>query len=125
MDSYQSYIHKSRYARYLPEFKRREEWNETVERYASFMWEDTKLVNVAMAILDMEVMPSMRAFMTAGLALGKDHAAGYNCSYLPVNRMRAFDETLYVLMCGVGVGFSVERQYVNKLPTIPLIPILL
>ena len=118
MDSYQSYIHKSRYARYLPEFKRREEWDETVERYASFMWEDTKLVNVAMAILDMEVMPSMRAFMTAGLALGKDHAAGYNCSYLPVNRMRAFDETLYVLMCGVGVGFSVERQYIADLPEV-------
>ena len=118
MDSYQSYIHKSRYARYLPELKRREEWNETVERYASFMWEDTKLINIAMAILDMEVMPSMRAVTTAGLALGKDHAAGYNCSYLPINRMRAFDETLYVLMCGVGVGFSVERQYIADLPEV-------
>ena len=118
MDSYQSYIHKSRYARYLPEFKRREEWNETVERYATFMWQDTKLVNIAMAIIDMEVMPSMRAFMTAGPALAKDHAAGYNCSYLPINRMRAFDETLYVLMCGVGVGFSVERQYIAELPEV-------
>lgn len=118
MDSYQSYIHKSRYARYLPELKRREEWNETVERYASFMWEDTKLINIAMAILDMEVMPSMRAVTTAGLALSKDHAAGYNCSYLPINRMRAFDETLYVLMCGVGVGFSVERQYIADLPEV-------
>jgi len=118
MDSYQSYIHKSRYARYLPEFKRREEWNETVERYATFMWQDTKLVNVVMAIIDMEVMPSMRAFMTAGPALAKDHAAGYNCSYLPINRMRAFDETLYVLMCGVGVGFSVERQYIAELPEV-------
>ena len=71
-----------------------------------------------MAILDMEVMPSMRAVTTAGLALGKDHAAGYNCSYLPINRMRAFDETLYVLMCGVGVGFSVERQYIADLPEV-------
>ena len=118
MDSYQSYIHKSRYARYIPEFKRRDEWDETVERYASFMWQDTKLVNVAIAILDMEVMPSMRAVMTAGPALSKDHAAGYNCSYLPINRMRAFDETLYVLMCGVGVGFSVERQYIADLPEV-------
>ena len=118
MDSYQSYIHKSRYARYLPELKRREEWNETVTRFANFMWEDNKLINISMAILDMEVMPSMRAVTTAGLALGKDHAAGYNCSYLPINRMRAFDETLYVLMCGVGVGFSVERQYIADLPEV-------
>ena len=118
MDSYQSYIHKSRYARYLPELKRREEWNETVTRFANFMWEDNKLINISIAILDMEVMPSMRAVTTAGLALGKDHAAGYNCSYLPINRMRAFDETLYVLMCGVGVGFSVERQYIADLPEV-------
>ena len=118
MDSYQSYIHKSRYARYLPELKRREEWNETVTRFANFMWEDNKLINISIAILDMEVMPSMRAVTTAGLALSKDHAAGYNCSYLPINRMRAFDETLYVLMCGVGVGFSVERQYIADLPEV-------
>ena len=120
MDSYQSYIHKSRYARYLPNLKRREEWDETVGRYASFFWPDmrTSYVNIAMAINDMKIMPSMRALMTAGDALNKDNVAGYNCSYLPINRMRSFDETLYILMCGVGVGFSVERQYIAELPEI-------
>jgi ribonucleoside-diphosphate reductase alpha chain len=120
MDSYQSYIHKSRYARYLPNLKRREEWDETVGRYASFFWPDmrTSYVNIAMAIIDMKIMPSMRALMTAGDALNKDNVAGYNCSYLPINRMRSFDETLYILMCGVGVGFSVERQYIAELPEI-------
>jgi len=118
MDSYQSYIYKSRYARYLQEEKRREEWDETVIRYASFMWDNKHNIDIVMAIIDMEVMPAMRAFMTAGPALSKDHVAGYNCSYLPINRMRAFDETLYVLMCGVGVGFSVERQYIAELPEV-------
>ena len=125
MDSYQQYIHKSRYARYLPEEKRRETWEESVERYCDFMnymaieRGGTPLSSeIKQAIIDLEIMPSMRALMTAGHALEKDQAAGYNCSYLPIDRMRAFDETLYVLMCGVGVGFSVERQYIASLPEI-------
>ena len=121
MDSYQQYIHKSRYARYLQEKGRRETWEETVSRY--FEYFESKLEisvpnKVKKHVLNLEVMPSMRALMTAGKALDKDNVAGYNCSYLPVNSVRAFDETLYVLMCGVGVGFSVERQYIAKLPEI-------
>jgi len=125
MDNYQQYIHKSRYARYLAELKRREEWGESVERYSEFMSRMARgrggfsLPSEAVqAIIDMEIMPSMRALMTAGDALEKDNVAGYNCSYLPINRMRAFDETLYILMCGVGIGFSVERQYIADLPEI-------
>lgn len=121
MDSYQQYIHKSRYARYLQKEGRRETWEETVSRY--FEYFEGKLEvsvpsKVKKHVLNLEVMPSMRALMTAGKALDKDNVAGYNCSYLPVNSVRAFDETLYVLMCGVGVGFSVERQYIAKLPDI-------
>jgi len=121
MDSYQQYIHKSRYARYKPDLDRRESWPETVGRYFNFFEEhlDIKIPSkAATAVLNLDVMPSMRALMTAGKALEKDHVAGYNCSYLPVNKPRAFDETLYILMCGVGVGFSVERQYIAQLPEI-------
>ena len=121
MDSYQQYIHKSRYARYKPDLDRRESWPETVGRYFNFFEEylDIKIPpKAATAELNLDVMPSMRALMTAGKALEKDHVAGYNCSYLPVNKPRAFDETLYILMCGVGVGFSVERQYIAELPEV-------
>ena len=121
MDSYQQYIHKSRYARYYPDVGRRENWGETVNRYITFFEEkhDIKLPNkVSTAICGLEVMPSMRALMTAGKALERDNVAGYNCSYLPINKLRSFDETLYILMCGVGVGFSVERQYVGELPEV-------
>ena len=121
MDSYQQYIHKSRYARYKPDLYRRESWPETVGRYFNFFEEylDIKIPpKAATAVLNLDVMPSMRALMTAGKALEKDHVAGYNCSYLPVNKPRAFDETLYILMCGVGVGFSVERQYIAELPEV-------
>jgi len=122
---YQSFIHLSRYSRWLPEENRRESWSETVDRLFTFFhssiegvdektWEDAQD-----AILSLEVMPSMRALMTAGKALEKENIAGYNCSYIPIDNPKAFDEVLYVLMNGTGVGFSVERQYADKLPTVP------
>jgi len=123
MDQYQQFIHKSRYARWIPEKNRRESWHETVNRYVDF-WKDRgqidektalKLFN---AIHNLEVMPSMRCMMTAGVALDKDNVAGFNCSYLHIDSPRSFDELMYVLMCGTGVGFSVERNYINKLPEI-------
>jgi ribonucleoside-triphosphate reductase len=126
---YQHFIFISRYARWLEKEGRRETWEETVERYFRFF--DDHLANnknynvdpalrqeLKTAILNLEIMPSMRSLMTAGEALKRDNTAGYNCSYVAVNRVRAFDEILYILMCGTGVGFSVERQYVEKLPTI-------
>ena len=123
MDSYQQYIHKSRYARYLPKENRRETWEETVLRYVNYFEEqgklDTKTADELFdAIHNLEVMPSMRALMTAGEALDRDNVAGFNCSYMPIDHPRAFDEMMYVLMCGTGVGFSVERQYVSKLPEV-------
>ena len=124
MDSYQEYIHKSRYARYLPDLKRREPWGETVNRYLNF-WVDrgvkfTDLEKVTLfdTIFSMEVMPSMRALMTAGEALERDNVAGFNCSYITIDSPRAFDEMMYILMCGTGVGFSVERQYITNLPNV-------
>ena len=120
MNQYQEFIHKSRYARYLDEHKRRESWEETVGRYVSFM--KGRFPNfpdhLEEEILQMNVMPSMRSLMTAGIALDRDEMAGYNCSYIAVDHVRAFDENLYVLLCGTGVGFSVERQYIGKLPEI-------
>jgi ribonucleoside-diphosphate reductase alpha chain len=124
MNVYQQWIHKSRYARYLPEKNRREHWKETVARYVDYMADkvdlnpDTKRT-IFDAISNLEVMPSMRALMTAGKALDRDNVAGYNCSYLPIDDPKAFDEAMFILMCGTGVGFSVERQYINKLPEIP------
>lgn len=126
---FQQFIHLSRYSRWLEEENRRETWEETVNRYFHFfdghLKENTKCKldkatreELRQAILNLEIMPSMRSLMTAGEALERDHTAGYNCSYVAVNRVRAFDEILYILMCGTGVGFSVERQYVDKLPTI-------
>jgi len=130
MNVYQQYIHKSRYARYLPELNRREHWNETVQRYVDYIFERVaEKQNVTLenslkqrvydAIYDLKVMPSMRALMTSGKALDRDNVAGYNCSYLPIDDPKAFDEAMCILMNGTGVGFSVERQYVNKLPEIP------
>jgi ribonucleoside-diphosphate reductase alpha chain len=126
---YQQFIHLSRYSRWLEKEGRRETWEETVERYFKFFDEhlsenhklqlDSKIRReLKDAVLNLEIMPSMRSLMTAGEALKRDNTAGYNCSYVAVNRVRAFDEILYILMCGTGVGFSVERQYVEKLPTI-------
>ena len=123
MDAYQQYIHKSRYARYLPDEQRRESWEETVNRYLDFWVTQEKLTSkeakdLYKQIHSLEVMPSMRALMTAGEALSRDNVAGFNCSYLPIDHPKAFDEMMYVLMCGTGVGFSVERQYVSKLPEV-------
>ena len=125
---FQQFIHLSRYSRWLESEGRRETWEETVDRYFRFFdghWSDRGVKipkatreELREAILNLEVMPSMRSLMTAGEALQRDNTAGYNCSYVAVNKVRAFDEILYVLMCGTGVGFSVERQYVEKLPTI-------
>jgi len=123
MDAYQEYIHKSRYARYLPEEQRRETWKETVDRYLNF-WTSSEKLSAKEAkslydgIYNLDVMPSMRALMTAGEALDRDNVAGFNCSYLPIDHPKAFDEMMYVLMCGTGVGFSVERQYISKLPEV-------
>jgi ribonucleoside-diphosphate reductase alpha chain len=124
MDLYQQYIHKSRYARYLPEEQRRETWEETVNRYLDY-WIDRGVElnefdqsEIFQTIHELDVMPSMRALMTAGEALDRDNVAGFNCSYLPIDHPKAFDEMMYVLMCGTGVGFSVERQYVTKLPDV-------
>ena len=130
MNTYSQFIAKSRYARYLPEYNRREDWKETVERYVGFMVKHLErehghmvdpitLTRVQNAIENFEVMPSMRSIMTAGKALDRDNTAGYNCSYLPIDDVKAFDEAMYILLCGTGVGFSVEQQYVSQLPEIP------
>jgi ribonucleoside-diphosphate reductase alpha chain len=121
---YQSFIHKSRYARWLDEEGRRESWSETVERYMDNVvrtkaGDDSYVNKIRDAIMSLEVMPSMRAMMTAGKALERDNTAGYNCSYLPVDDPKSFDEAMFILLCGTGVGFSVERQFISKLPEVP------
>ena len=122
MELYQSYIHKSRYARYRDDLGRREHWDETVQRYVDNVVApkvDKKTAEeVRNAIYNLEVMPSMRSMMTAGEALNRDNVAGYNCSFTPINHIRCFDEVMYILLCGTGVGFSVERQDIAKLPTV-------
>lgn len=130
MTPYQEYIGKSRYSRYLDDKGRREHWPETVTRYFDFMTKHLKdkhnynipadlKVELTSAVTNLEVMPSMRSIMTAGDALERQNVAGYNCSYLPIDDPKAFDEAMYILLCGTGVGFSVEQKYVNKLPEIP------
>jgi len=126
MNEYQTFIATSRYSKWLPEESRRETWTETVDRYITAMKKQVgdKLPDVLFgelreAILTHKVMPSMRGLMTAGPALDRDPMAIFNCSYVAVDNIRAFDEALYVLMLGTGLGFSVERQYINKLPEIP------
>ena len=127
---YETYISKSRYARYIDSKNRRENWNETVKRYFDFMsthlqqkcnyeLDDALRTELQNAVTNFEVMPSMRALMTAGKALDRDNTAGYNCSYLPIDDPKAFDEAMFILLCGTGVGFSVERQYIVKLPDVP------
>ena len=122
LTDYQRFIHASRYARWLPEEYRRETWKETVDRYTSFFknrFPDTfPTEDVNKAIHNLDVMPSMRCLMAAGPALERDEIAGYNCSFVAIDSPKAFDEVMYVLMCGTGVGFSVERQFTNNLPTI-------
>ena len=121
---YQAFIHTSRYARWLEEENRRETWAETVGRYMTKVVvpktrDEIVVGDIEEAILGLEIMPSMRALMTAGPALDRDNTAGYNCSYLPVDDPKSFDEAMFILLCGTGVGFSVERQYVQKLPEVP------
>ena len=127
--SYQEFIHLSRYSRWLPDKERRETWDETVARYFDFFTEHLKDLHefkltkelrdeLEEAVLSLKVMPSMRCMMTAGEALKRENIAGYNCSYIAIDRVQSFDEILYVLMNGTGVGFSVERQYVSQLPVI-------
>ncbi len=131
MTPYQEYIGKSRYSRYLDDKGRREHWPETVDRYFNFMSKHLQDKHnytltqplrdeLQKAVTQLEVMPSMRSIMTAGDALERQNVAGYNCSYLPIDDPKAFDEAMYILLCGTGVGFSVEQKYVSKLPEIPV-----
>ena len=128
--NYQQFIHLSRYARWNKAENRRETWDETVNRYFDFFVpylnedfgagiSDKEKFILADSVRGLNVMPSMRCLMTAGPALARDHIAGYNCSYIPIDDLRSFDEILFILMNGTGVGFSVERQYVNQLPSLP------
>ena len=130
MTPYNTFIAKSRYSRYLDDKGRREHWNETVARYFDFMenhlakkqnYTLTKELRKELeeAVVNLEVVPSMRAVMTAGPALERQNVAAFNCSYLPIDDPKAFDEAMYILLCGTGVGFSVEQQYVKKLPEVP------
>ena len=126
---YQNFIALSRYARWKEDEQRRETWGETVERYFDYMknhlystcnyvLDDGLRSELEQAVLNQDIMPSMRALMTSGPALDRCHVGAYNCSYVPVDSPRAFDETMYILMCGTGVGFSVERHNIEKMPTV-------
>jgi len=124
-DAYSAFIHKSRYARWLDDKQRRETWGETVGRYFDFFAEKyadslspKDLAEARQAVFGLEVMPSMRALWAAGPSLARCNVVGYNCAYCAVDHPRAFDEAIYILMSGCGLGFSVERQYINKLPTV-------
>ena len=121
---YQTFIATSRYARWLEDEGRRETWAETVSRYMDNIvkpvaGDDTYIKSIEQAILGLEVMPSMRSMMTAGPAADRDNTCMYNCSYLAVDDPKSFDEAMFILLCGTGVGFSVERQYINRLPEVP------
>ena len=127
---YENFIALSRYARWISEDNRRETWGETVDRYFDFMLNHLKqnynyipneklVAELKDGVFQRNVMPSMRSVMTSGAALERDNVAGYNCAFLPVDSARSFDETMYILMCGTGVGFSVEYKYINKLPAVP------
>ena len=120
---YEQFIYTSRYSRWIESEKRRENWTETVQRLVRYYGDAVELTGEEMAelheaIYNLEVMPSMRALMTAGPALDRCHVAAYNCAYLPVDSPRSFDEAMYILMCGTGVGFSVEKKYTDQLPRI-------
>lgn len=127
---YENFIAISRYARWIEDKNRRENWQETVDRYFDFMLKSLKtkqkyvpnsdlVEELKKAVFERNVMPSMRSVMTAGPALERENVCAYNCSFVPVDNPRSFDETMYILMCGTGVGFSVEYKYINKLPTLP------
>jgi len=124
MNDYQTLIATTRYARWVDEESRRETWSETAQRYVNYWFDGGKITeaeaaSMHKAIVGLDVMPSMRAVMTAGKALDRDNVAGFNCSYLPIDHPRSFDELMYILLCGTGVGFSVEKKYVKKLPEVP------
>ena len=127
MDQYQEYIAASRYARYQDDKGRRETWPETVQRFVDYIFSRTPAItaNSALkeelfsAIKNLELMPSMRAMMTAGKSADRDNTCVYNCSYLPVDDVKSFDEAMFILLCGTGVGFSVESKYINQLPEVP------
>ncbi len=124
MESLKRYIHLSKYSRWIEKENRRETWEETVDRLITFWHRELPTIpekvleELRFGIIGEQVMPSMRTLMTAGKALRRDHAAGYNCWGVAVNHPRIFDEVFYLLMCGGGVGFSVERQYTNRLPIV-------
>ena len=123
-DTYQEYIHQSRYSRYRDDLDRRESWTETIDRVRDF-WKDKvprsakeDLVDAMEAVHRKDIMPSMRIMMSAGKALSDHNVAGYNCAYVPIDEPRVFSEIVYILMCGTGVGFSVESKYVERLPEV-------
>lgn len=131
MNNYQKFIHTSRYARWLDTQKRRETWEETVDRFMlNVVYPKLELIYISPslqqlyddlreAILKMDIMPSMRALMTAGVAMNRDNTSAYNCAYLPVDGLRSFDEAMFILLCGTGVGYSVEQEEVRNLPQVP------
>ena len=127
MDQYQEYIAASRYARYIDAEGRREHWSETVWRYVDYIFNRTETIKdnqelkdkIYEAIYSLKVMPSMRAMMTAGKSADRDNTCVYNCSYLPVDDPKSFDEAMFILLCGTGVGFSVESKYTSQLPEVP------
>ena len=127
MDQYQQYIGMSRYARFLDDKQRRENWGETVDRYIDYIFSRTPTITEKIelktelrnAIFNLELMPSMRSVMTAGKSADRDNTCMYNCAYMPVDDPKSFDEAMYVLLCGTGVGFSVETKCINKLPEVP------
>jgi len=122
---YQEFIYKRSYSRWIDKEKRREDWIDSVERYKQFFLEripkqkETEFISVCDSILNLDVMPSMRALWSAGKALSVDNIAAYNCSYVVINSVKTFAEMMYILLCGTGVGFSIENRYVEALPKIP------
>ena len=127
MNQYMEYIAASRYARFVDDKGRRENWGETVDRYVDYIFNRTPAIaqntelktEICSAIFNLELMPSMRAMMTAGKSADRDNTCVYNCSYLPIDDVKSFDEAMFILLCGTGVGFSVESKYINQLPEVP------
>jgi ribonucleoside-diphosphate reductase alpha chain len=125
MDTFQNFIALSRYSRWVEDKNRRETWEETVDRWWNYFTSKTPLLltrpDIKDAILNLEVLPSMRGLMTAGPALDKDHTALYNCAYLEIDSVDSFSNLMYILMCGTGVGYSVEHRCVDQLPKVSII----
>ena len=127
MDQYQQYIAASRYARFIDEKNRRETWEETTQRFVDYIFDRTEGIKnnetlkkeIFDGIYNLDLMPSMRGMMTAGKSADRDNTCVYNCSYLPVDDPKSFDEAMFILLCGTGVGFSVESSNINKLPEVP------